>query len=149
MSVARPARLAACCLLNSCWCWRAVRSSSRAWRVLAQRRGALIGLGQLDPQPGEIRFELGEPRRGRRLPLARLREPRARAFDGRGQLAVAAREEHLLPPPQLVPQALIAACLGSLPLQGAALLLDLEDDVVDAGEILLRGFELELGGAPP
>jgi hypothetical protein len=46
-------------------------------RVLAQRRGALIGLGQLDPQPGEIRFELGEPRRGRRLPLARLREPRA------------------------------------------------------------------------
>ena len=64
------------------------------------------------------------------------------------QLAVAPREQDLLPAAQLVAQPLIAARLRRLPLQRAALLLDLEDDVVDAREVLLRRLELQLGGAP-
>ena len=64
-----------------------------------------------------------------------------------GQLAVAAGKQHFLPSPQLLAQPLVSACLGGLPLQHAALLFDFEDDVVDAGEILLGGLELELRGA--
>ena len=56
------------------------------------------------------------------------------------------REEHLLPAAQLVAQPLIPARLRGLALQRAALLLDLEDDVVDAREVLLGGIELQLGG---
>ena len=63
------------------------------------------------------------------------------------QLAIAAGEQHLLPAPQLVAQPLVAARLRRLALQRAALLLDLEDDVVDAREVLLRRLELQLGGA--
>src|SRR5262249_6722533 len=44
---------------------------------------------------------------------------------------------------QLIAQTTIAACLGRLTLERAALLLDLEDDVVDAREILLCRFELQ------
>ena len=61
--------------------------------------------------------------------------------------AVPLRELHLLPAPQLLAQPPVAPRLGRLPLQRAALLLDLEDDVVDAGQVLLRRLELQLRGA--
>ena len=98
------------------------------------------------PQPGEVGFDLGQPAGRAGLALARLGQPRPRRLDAVRQLAIAAREQHLLPAPQLVAQPLVAARLGRLPLQRAALLLDLEDDVVDARQVLLRRFELQLGG---
>ena len=64
------------------------------------------------------------------------------------ELAILAGEQHLLPAPQFIAQFLVALRLAGLPLQRAALLLHFEDDVVDAGEVLLRGIELEFGGAP-
>ena len=57
------------------------------------------------------------------------------------------RELDLLPAAQLFAQPLVPPRARRLALQRAALLLDLEDDVVDARQVLLRGFELELGGA--
>src|SRR5690606_30065623 len=89
-----------------------------------------------------------EPRRGRRLALARVVQPLARRLDRGVQIAIAPREQHLLPAAQLLAQALVAPRLGRLPLQAAALLLHLVDDVVDAREVLLRRFELQLGRAP-
>ncbi len=96
----------------------------------------------------QIRFDLADPGRRRGLALARLGQPRPRRLDRLRQLAVPPREQHLLPPTQLFAQPLVAARLRRLPLQGAALLLDLEHDVVDAGEVLLRRLELQLRGAP-
>ena len=49
----------------------------------------------------------------------------------------------------LLAQALVPPRLGRLPLQRAPLLFDLEDDVVDARQVLLRRLELELRRAPP
>ncbi len=80
---------------------------------------------------------------------------RARASASRARAAsiaspstpIALRELHLLPAPQLFAQPLVAPRLRGLPLQRAALLLDLEDDVVDARQVLLRGLELQLRGA--
>ena len=115
--------------------------------VLADPRRAVVGFGLLDAQAAQIRFDFGEPRAPRR-PRARARRPAAcRAVSiAVRQLAIAPREQHLLPAPQLVAQPLVAPRLGCLALQRATLLLDLEDDVVDAREVLLRGFELQLGG---
>ena len=73
----------------------------------------------------------------RRFAFARLAEPAARRVDGLGQLTILAREQHLLPPPQLVAQLPIAPRLRRLALERAALLVDFEDDVVDAGQVLL------------
>ena len=92
-------------------------------------------------------LDLRHMRRRCRLALARLGEPGARRPDGVGELPIPAREQDLFPPAHLVAKPLVAARLGGLPLQRAALLLDLEDDVVDARQVLLGGFELELGGA--
>jgi hypothetical protein len=55
------------------------------------------------------------------------------------------REEHLLPASIFLAQPAIPSRLRRLPLQGAALFLDFEHDVVDAREVLLRGFELQFG----
>ena len=92
-----------------------------------------------------LRARRGGP--GPRFALTRCREVCPRALDGLAEDAIALRELHFLPAPQLLAQTLVAARLGRLALQRPALLLDLEDDVVDAGEVLLRGFELELGSA--
>ena len=86
-------------------------------------------------------------RGGRGFAGARIREPRPRRLDRLAEQPVALRELHLLPAPQLLAQPLVAPRLRRLPLQRAALLLDLEDDVVDAREVLLRRFELQLRGA--
>ena len=116
---------------------------------LARRGGLAVGLHELEAQPFERRFELGEPGRGRRLALARVGELGSRRLDGLPEHAVLLGELDLLPSPQLFAQPLVAPRLGRLPLQRAALLLDLEHDVVDAGEVLLRRFELQLRGAAP
>jgi hypothetical protein len=115
--------------------------------ILANARGAAIRFRLLDAQTGEVRFAFGDARGGRRLAGARLREPRARRVNRPRQLAVAAGKEYLLPAPELFAQLPVSACLRGLPLERAPLLLDLEDDVIDPGEVLLRRLELHFGGA--
>src|SRR5207302_1888005 len=88
-----------------------------------------------------------EPGRRHRLAFAGVGQAGAGRSDRFRELTIFPGEEHLLPPPQLVAQLLIAARLRRLPLQRAALLLDLEDDVVNTGQVLLRCLELELGGS--
>src|SRR4051812_23360832 len=118
-------------------------------RGLAQLRRLCFGLDQLDAQPAEIGFDFADACRRHRFTLARFCQPRAGRLDRVGQLPVLPGKEDFLPPPQLVAQALIPLRLAGLALQGAALLLDLEDDVVDARQVLLRRLELELRGATP
>ena len=114
-------------------------------RRLARRGRARLGLDQLDAQPSEIRLR---PRRRAPPPPTRARAPRPAAPRADSIVSASwryfAREQHLLPAPQLVAQPLVAARLRRLALQRAALLLHLEDDVVDAREVLLRGLELQL-----
>jgi len=113
-------------------------------RRLARGRGARLGLGELDAQAPEIRLDFGHVRGRERLALARVAQPCARGPDDVCELAILPREEDFFPAAQLVAQLLIPARLRRLPLQRAALLLHLEDDVVDAREILPGGFELQL-----
>ena len=115
--------------------------------VFAHPGGVLLGLSEFETHPRQFGFDLGQPRRRRGLVLAGVVEAGARRLDVLGQMPVAAGEQHLLPAPHLVTQTLEPAGLGRLPLERAALLLDLEDDVVEAGEVLLGGVELELSGA--
>src|SRR6185295_3685740 len=106
-----------------------------------------LGLDELDPQPSEIGVEFADARRRDRLALAGVGQAGTRRLDRLGELTVLAGEQHLLPVPQLVAQPPVAPRLAGLPLQRAALLLDLENDVVDAGEVLLRRLELQFRGA--
>ncbi len=53
----------------------------------------------------------------------------------------------LFPPAQLFTQPLVTPRARGLALQGTALFLDFENDVVDARQVLLRGFQLQLGGS--
>ena len=119
---------------------------SRVRRFAGPRRRR-FGFDELDAKAGEIGFDLRHARGGDRLALAGAGEIRARRFDRLRQLPVLPREEHLLPAAQLVAQLPVAARLRRLALQRAALLLHFKDDVVDAREILLRRFELQLRGA--
>ena len=114
-------------------------------RFRAQAVGLAFGLGQLDAHALEIALDLGQARRRDLLALADRGERFARRADGLGQPLVALREEQLLPPAQLAAQPLVAAGLAGLPLERGALALELVDEIVDAGEVLLRRFELELG----
>ena len=114
-------------------------------RFRAQAVGLGFGLGQLDAHALEIALDLGQARRRDLLALAHRGERFARRADGLGQPLVALREEQLLPPAQLAAQPLVAAGLAGLPLERGALALELVDEIVDAGEVLLRRFELELG----
>ncbi len=108
-----------------------------------------FGLDQFNAKTSERRFDLPDLRASDRLPFACFREPGARRLDGLGQLAVFPRKKDFLEAPQLIAQLLIAPCFCRLPLERAALLLDLEHDVVDAREVQLRGFQLELSGPAP
>ena len=123
-------------------------------RQLARVRGFTdrgrprIRLGQLETEPFERRLDLRHPPGRRGLPRARVREPRPCRLDRLAEQLVAPGELDLLPAAQLFAQPLVAPCLGRLPLQRSALLLDLEDDVVDACQVLLGGLELQLRGSP-
>jgi len=116
--------------------------------MCALARGGCAGVGfrNLDAHPAERTLELRHTRSGGRLTFPHLAQPRARAVNRGGELAVPSGEEHLLPAAQLVAQALIPARFRRLALQRAALFLHLEDDVVDAREVLLGRIELQLGG---
>src|SRR5438094_903423 len=118
-------------------------------RRFARGGGARFRFDELDPHTAEIALDFRDARRRDRLALARLGEPRPRRRDGFRELTILAREEHLLPALQLVAEPLIPPRLRRLPLQRAALLLDLEDDVVDPREVLLCRLQLQLSGAPP
>ena len=117
-------------------------------RGLADAGGRGFRFGQLDAQRVASSLPTSARRAAAAASCSRVSARRARADSiTSASAAVAAREEHLLPAPHLVAQPRVAPRLGRLPLERAALLLDLEDDVVDAREVLLRRFELELGGA--
>ena len=137
-----------CCLSNAiCCCSRPISSSLRV-RRLARRGRPAVGLGQLEAQPLERRLELGDTCAAAAVSRARASASRARAASiASPSSAVALRELHFLPAPQLLAQPLVAPRLRRLPLQRAALLLDLEHDVVDARQVLLRRFELQFRGA--
>jgi hypothetical protein len=109
----------------------------------ARRRGLRIGVGQIEPKPFDRRLDLGEVGPGGRRSCPGICELRPRRFDDVAKPAVALRELHFLPPPQLVPETLVSPCLRRLALERAALLLNLVDDVVHARQVLLRGFELQ------
>ena len=114
---------------------------------LARRGGLAVRLHELEAQPFERRVELGEPRGSGRLALARIGQLGSRGLDGPSEHAVLLGELDFLPSPQFFAQPLVAPRFGGLALQRAALLFDFEHDVVDAGEVLLRRFELQLRGA--
>ena len=114
---------------------------------LARAGRGIVGRRQLDANAGEVVLDFGQPRGGDAFVGARFLQARAGRLDGVRQRAVTPREQHLLPPAHLVAQAGVTAGLGGLPLQRSALLVDFVDDVVEAREVLLRGFELQLGRA--
>ena len=104
-------------------------------------------LGHIDAQRTQRVFVFGNGGGGDRFTFAHVAQPSPRRVNRLRELSIPAREEHLLPAPQLLVQPLMPSGLCGLAFQAAALLLDFEDDVVDAREVLLRGLELELGGA--
>ena len=117
--------------------------------------GGLAALGrprfrfdELDPQAAKVGFDLRDPAGGGSFALTRVGQPATRRLNRFGKQSIPAREEHLLPAPQLVSQLLIPPRLARLALERPALLLHLEHDVVDAREVLLGRFELERGGPP-
>ena len=118
-------------------------------RPVARGRGGAFGFGQFDTQAADVAVDLGQTPLRHRLALARIGQSGAGRFDGLRQVAEPAGKQHFLPAAQLVAKALVPSGLGRLTLQAAALLVDFEDDVVDAREVLLRGLELQLGGTPP
>ena len=69
-------------------------------------------------------------------------ESRVRGVNRLSQLTIASHQEHLFPT-QLLPKPLVSTRLCGLPLERPALLFDLEHDVVNAGEVLLRRFQLQ------
>ena len=124
------------------------RSRARA-RAPASRASVAPDSASVSPSRTRLErgLELGDARGGRGFAGARLLEPRLGRFDLARERVVLARELHLLPAAQLLAQPLVAPRARRLALQRAALLLDFEDDVVDARQVLLRGLELELGRA--
>jgi hypothetical protein len=65
------------------------------------------------------------------------------------QLAVLSSEQNLFPTPQLTAKLLISSRLRRLALQRSSLLLHLEHDVFDSGQVLLGRLELQFGCSPP
>ena len=101
-----------------------MRSRASSFSTSASRAAAAVSCSRVSAS------------RARADPIASLERP------------IPARKQHLLPAPHLVAQARVAARLRRLALERPALLFDLEDDVVDAGEVLLRGLELQFRRAP-
>ena len=111
--------------------------------------GRTLGLGQRGAELRLGALQVREPRGARPLARPGLLQPAVGVLDGGPERQAAPREVNLLPAPQLLAQPAVAARPGRLPLERPALLLDLEDDVVDAGQVLLRGLELQLGRPAP
>jgi hypothetical protein len=96
----------------------------------------------LDAHALDVGLAPGHVRRGGGFLGLHLDDAGLGGGDGLRQHALPAGQQHLLPAAQLVAQPLVAPGLRGLPLQRAALFLDLEDDVVDAREVLPRRVEL-------
>ena len=130
-----------------CCCCRLISSS----RACAASRAvvARVGFGLLDTQTAQSPLRPRRDAAAAAVSRSRASASRAAPIRSPRPAPVLPREQHFLPAPQLVAQPLVAPRLRRLPLQRAALLLDFEDDVVDAREVLLRGFELQLRGAAP
>ncbi len=106
-----------------------------------------VGSRQLEPQPLERSLQLGERDGRRRLSDPSVGQKGARRLDRFAEQPIAPRELDLFPAAQFLPKPSVTARLSRLPLQRPTLFLHLVHDVVDAREILLRCFELELRGA--
>ena len=115
-------------------------------RALARSRSRARRPRRLDAQRARARSRLRRRRPPRIRARARRRAARAPTRSPARARDTCARRA-LSPSAALVAQPLVTPRLRGLPLQAAALLLDFEHDVVDAREVLLRGFELEFGGA--
>src|SRR4029079_12495703 len=102
------------------------------------------GVHASDSTARKTRLKVSDPRGSCRLALTRLEQTRPRGLDRLGKLPGLAREQQFLPSPLLVAQPLVAARFSCLAAQRPALLLHFEDDVVDPGEVLLCGFQLQL-----
>ena len=118
-------------------------------RGLARSVGRSVRLDELDAQAFERGLDFGDAAGESCLVGPRLLQAVHRRGHRRLQRLVLLPEEQLLPLPQFLAQRAIAAGLRGLALQRAALLLEFEDDVVDAGQVLLRGLELQFGLAAP
>src|SRR5258706_4347 len=117
----------------------AVDVELRRMRALADGRRVTVRLGLLDAEPRQVRLDLRDPRGRGGFALARRGQARTRRLDAARELAVAPREQHLLPPAQLVPQPPLAPRLRRPALPRSALLLPLEHHVVHPREGLVRG----------
>src|SRR3954447_15042571 len=117
-------------------------------RRFPRGRRARVGLRQFEPEALQYGLDFREVRGRRGLARARIGETGAQGLDRLAEHAIALRELHFLPPPQFLTQLPVTTGLCRLPLEGAALLLDFEDDVVDAREVLLRRFELQFRSTP-
>src|SRR5262249_14767954 len=107
------------------------------------------GLGELQTNRLEHGFELGDVGRGAGLPSPGASQPRLDGLDLLRERFVPVRELHLLPAAELFAQPLVTSGPRSLALERAALLLDLEDDVVDARQVLARGLDFQPRRAAP
>ena len=105
----------------------------------------LFGLAETAAQVRDDPLDMSQVIRCGGFPASRVVETRPRRLDRLRKDVVAAREEHLLPAPELLAQLAVTPGPAGLPLQGGALLLQFVHDVVDAREVLLRGLELQLG----
>ena len=110
--------------------------------ILANPRRTGIGLRLLESQARLFGLHLRDTGRRRRFACAGVGESRVRGVNRLSQLTIASHQEHLFPTPQLLPKPLVSTRLRGLPLERPALLFDLEHDVVNAGEVLLRRFQL-------
>src|SRR5690606_34568792 len=117
--------------------------------LVARRRGARLGRREAEAHGFDRAFELGDTRRGKHFLLTRGIEPGAGLLDCFAKRVVPAGRLHLFPRAQFLTQRAVTARPRSLALERVPLLLDLVDDVVDARQILLGGFELEFGRPPP
>ena len=116
-------------------------------RGLARRRGRPIGFRLLDAVPLVRRLQLRQARLRHLLARPCVRQPLVERFDRLIQRGACAGDLHLLPAAQVLAQLTVAPGLGRLPLERVPLAVELEDDVVDAREILAGRFDLQFGGA--
>ncbi len=146
-SALRPAaaRSAICC------CSRPI-SSSRACAASRAAVARTVGLRQLDAKPFEVASTLGEPCGRRRFTLRGRRSAsvaRGR-FDGLRAARGTARANCTFSQRRSSSRSrLYRRALAAWRFSVAALFLDLEDDVVDARQVLLRRLELQLRRAAP
>ena len=108
--------------------------------------GSPIGLGERKPVPLVRRLQLSHAGRCALLADAGICQTLLGSLDGQRQRGAGAGELHLLPAAQILTQDPVPPRLCRLTLERVPLVVDLEDDVVDAGQVLSCRLDLQLGG---